>query len=97
MVALDLAPEKQIFKNMGLTDDTGTALFLRVQLLKAVKAEIQKNNWTQNEAAQKLGVKQPRISEIYGLRIDKFTVELLVKYLQRLGKEVNFNIRNARR
>lgn len=96
MVGFDLAQYKEIFKQMGYADDNGAALLLRTQLLKAVKTELEKKNWTQQEAAQKLGVKQPRISEIYGLKIDKFTVELLVKYLYRLDKEVTFQIRAQR-
>ena len=96
MVGFDLAQYKEIFKQMGYADDNGAALLLRTQLLKAVKTELQKKNWTQQEAAKKLGVKQPRISEIYGLKIDKFTVELLVKYLYRLDKEVTFQIRAHR-
>jgi len=96
MVAFDLAQYQQLFKQMGYADDYGAPLLLRTQLLKAVKAEIQKKNWTQQEAAQKLGVTQPRISEIYSLKIDKFTVELLVKFLFRLGREVIFDIRSAR-
>ena len=96
MVAFDLAQYQEIFKQLGYADDNGAALLLRTQLLKAVKDELQKRKWSQQEAAQKLGVKQPRISEIYRLKIDKFTVELLVKYLHRLDKEVTFQIKSAR-
>ena len=97
MVGYDLAQYKQIFAQMGYADETGAALLLRTQLLKAVKTELIKKNWSQQEAAKKLGVKQPRISEIYALKIDKFSVELLAKYLFRLDKEVTFQIRHARR
>ncbi len=96
MVGFDLARYQHLFKQMGYADDSGAALLLRTQLLKAVKDELEKKKWTQQEAAQRLGVKQPRISEIYGLKIDKFSVELLVKYLYRLDREVTFQIRSAR-
>lgn len=91
----DLTRYRQVFQQMGYTDDSGEALLLRTQLLHKVKAELEKKNWSQKEAAEKLGVKQPRISELQALRIDKFSVELLVKYLFRLGKEVTFDIRDA--
>lgn len=96
MAGFDLAQYQQIFKEMGYADDNGAALLLRTQLLKAVKTELEKKNWTQEQAAQKLGVQRPRISEIYGLKIDKFSVELLVKYLHRLDKEVTLQIRSTR-
>jgi predicted XRE-type DNA-binding protein len=97
MVGFDLAQYQQIFRQMGYTGDDGAALLLRTHLLKAVKAELEKKNWTQEQAAKKLGVQRPRISEIYGLKIDKFSVELLVKYLFRLDKEVTFQVKSARR
>jgi predicted XRE-type DNA-binding protein len=97
MVVFDLKRYRQLFNQMGYADDNGEALLIRTQLLHRVKAELEKKNWSQKEAAEKLGVKQPRISEIRTLRIDKFSVELLVKYLYRLEKEVTFDIRDARR
>jgi predicted XRE-type DNA-binding protein len=97
MAVFDLARYQQIFEQLGYADDDGAALLLRTHLLKAVKTELMTKNWTQQEAAQKLGVKQPRISEIYRLGVNKFTVELLVKYLFRLDKEVSFKIKHVRR
>ena len=97
MVGFDLARYRTIFKQQGYADDIGETLLLRTQLLKAVKAELEKKDWTQTEAAKKLGVTQPRISEIYGLKIDRFTVELLIKMLFRLKKEVRVNIVQIKR
>jgi predicted XRE-type DNA-binding protein len=97
MAVFDLQRYQQLFQELGYADDNGAALLLRTQLLREVKVELEKRKWSQKEAAEKLGVKQPRISEIQTLRIDKFSVELLIKYLHRLGKEVSFNIRDARK
>lgn len=97
MAVFDLDCYQQLFNDLGYGDDNGAALLLRTQLLRAVKVELEKKNWSQKEAAEKLGVRQPRISEIQTLRIDKFSVELLIKYLHRLGKEVSFDIRDARK
>lgn len=96
MVVFDIQHHQKLFSQMGYGNEDGAALLLRTQLLRAVKEELEQRQWTQREAAEKLGVKQPRVSEIYALRIDKFSVELLVKYLFRLEKEVNFDVRNAR-
>ena len=62
-------------------------------LTHGLKEEILKRKWTQVQAAKELGVKQPRISEIFALRIDKFSVEILIRYLHRLNKEVVFKIK----
>lgn len=95
MVGSDSA-RQQTFKTLQHADNHGAPLFLKTQLLNAVTAELEKTNWTHEQAAQKLGVKRQRVTELCGRKIDKFSVELLVKYLSRLGKEVSFDVRSAR-
>jgi predicted XRE-type DNA-binding protein len=92
MVSFDTQQYRLIFQKMGYSDDSGASLLLRVKLMKAIKSEIESRNLTQREAARLLGVTAPRICEIWGLRIDKFSTDLLVKYLHRLGKEVTVEI-----
>ncbi|MBX9772193.1 MAG: helix-turn-helix domain-containing protein [Candidatus Obscuribacterales bacterium] len=94
MALFDIETHRELFKKLGYDSDTGSALWLRTQLVKTLKAELEQRGWSQKESAEMLGVKPPRISEIYALRIDKFSVELLCKYLDRLGKEITFVIRD---
>lgn len=84
----------KIFKLKGYSGEDGATLLLRTQLLLAVKNLIEKNQWSQLDAAKALGVAQPRIAEIYALRIDKFSVELLTKYLYRLKTDVYLSLDN---
>jgi predicted XRE-type DNA-binding protein len=76
------------FQGLGFVGSDSAGLLVRTQLLMEVKKEILSRGWSQAKAAEELQVKQPRISEIMRLRIDKFSAELLVKYLSRLGKKV---------
>jgi len=92
MSTLNAANYEHVFNRLGYTDENGKTLMLRTKLLLVLKSEIESNGWNQRDAAQRLGVKQPRISEIISLRIDKFSVELLIKYLMRIGKEVTFSV-----
>lgn len=96
MGVFDRADYWNFFKQHGYGDEKGASLLLRTKLLMVLVTELNKRNWTQQEAAEKLGVKQPRISEIYGMRVTKFSIDLLVKYLFRLGKEVDLDIFDAR-
>lgn len=91
-MSCDLKKYQDLFRKLGYADEKGAPLLLRVQLMAAIKNEIETNNWSQAETARILGVKQPRVSEIVGLRIDKFSAELLVKYLYRLKNEVSVSI-----
>jgi predicted XRE-type DNA-binding protein len=86
-----------VFQEMECMGEEEASLMLRTQLLLAVKQEISRKHWSQREAAAFLKVAQPRISEIQRLRIDKFSVELLLRYLDRLGKQAAFVIQNKQR
>ena len=88
---------EEAFAEVDLSGEEAAALRLRTQMLLAVKDAIRKRRWSQAEAAEALGVKQPRISEILNLRIDKFSVELLVRYLFRLGISAGVVTRRLRR
>ncbi len=94
MVSFDTQQYRLIFQRMGYSDESGASLLLRAKLMKAIKSEIESRKLTQREAAALLGVTAPRISEIWGLRIDKFSTDLLVKYLHRLGQEVIVEIQS---
>lgn len=96
MVVIDINKHKEIFKQLGYEDDEGAALLIRTLLLKTLKSELEQKGWSQKKAAEKLGTKATRVCEIYALRINLFSIDLLVKYLARLGKEVNFTVRNMR-
>ncbi len=83
----------QVFVEHGLADDSAASLKARTQLILAIKEIITRKGWSQAQAAEKLGVQQPRVSEIMTLRIDKFSLDLLIKYLDRLGKEVRLAVK----
>lgn len=83
----------QVFESMGLPAEDQAGFVLRTQLLLELKGEFKKRKWNQRQAAEALNVAQPRISEIMTLRIDKFSVELLLKYLDRLGKQASFVVK----
>lgn len=83
---------KNVFKDLGFTDSGAANLKARCTLMILLEREIQKLNLSQAEVAKRLGVKPPRISELMNGKIDKFSLDLLVVYLARLGKAVEFNI-----
>lgn len=84
--------DQLLLSKLGYAGEEGAILLLRIQLLKAIKKEIEKRGWSQAEAANFLEVKQPRISEIKQLRIDKFSVEKLAKLLHRLDKRISLSV-----
>ena len=60
-------------------------LKLRSLLMDAIKAYIDQEKLTQEEAAKRLGVPQSRVSQLVNGRISKFTIDKLVNMAARVG------------
>lgn len=67
-------------------------LRLRSELMIQLSEYIEKNSLTQKQAADKLGVAQPRLSNLVNGQIDKFTIDTLVNMLTKTGAEVKINV-----
>jgi predicted XRE-type DNA-binding protein len=67
---------------------------LRNDLMDVVQKIIKENGWTQQETARRLGVTQPRVSDLFRGHIDLFSVDTLVEWLDRMGKEVHLTIKD---
>lgn len=79
-----------IFKDLGFPDDQAVNLLARADLMIQIRRIIKERGWSQRKAARELDVAQPRIAEIMGLKIDCFSVDALLKYLDKLGQRVSF-------
>jgi predicted XRE-type DNA-binding protein len=72
-------------------EDTPAAaenLKLRSALMIALKEQIERRNWTQAEAARRLGVTQPRVSDLMRGKIDLFGLDTLVNMAVAAGLRV---------
>jgi len=49
---------------------------------------------TQAQAARLLGVSQPRISDLYRGKIERFSVDTLIAMLDKTGADVRVSVRN---
>jgi predicted XRE-type DNA-binding protein len=68
---------------------------LRSELMMQIRQAIEVNGWTQKKAAKKLGVTQPRISDLFRGKIDLFSLDMLVNMLASMGEEVEIIIKAA--
>lgn len=80
-----------VFKDIGYSDVEAANLVARAELMLKIRDIIQENRWSQREAAKILGVGQPRIAEIISFNTKYFSIDLLLKYLSRLGQQVSFS------
>lgn len=67
-------------------------LKIRSQLMSALSLYIEKQKLTQREAAELLGVNQPRISDLVRGKIERFTIDMLVNMLARAGKHLSVKV-----
>ena len=77
-----------VFADLGFDDEEASLLAVKSRLLSALASYVGEFD-TQAEAADALGVSQPRVSEIVNGRLSKFTTDLLIKLCHRAGVEVS--------
>ncbi len=63
-------------------------MLLRCELAEALRKWMDREGYTQPQAAQRLGVSQPRISEIVRNKVDKVSLDYLVSLCARAGVSV---------
>jgi len=68
---------------------------LRSSLMMAIEDHIRSNGWTQQEAAQRLRVTQPRVSDLMRGKIDLFGLDTLVNMLTSIGLRVELHVGKA--
>lgn len=64
---------------------------MRSDMMNAIKDIIKEQEWTQTEAAKRLEVTQPRISSLKNGHISKFSIDMLMGMLAKLGFEFEFD------
>src|SRR5271155_4324514 len=58
-------------------------------------AEIENQNLTQADAAQRMGITQPRVSDLMRGKLHLFSIDTLVALLAGLGLRVDFKVRKV--
>jgi len=86
-----------VFADLGYADAKERTL--KVELALEVNRALKQSRMTQARAAELLGIVQPHVSDLVRYRLNRFSVERLMQFLTRLGKDVEIRIaeRPARR
>src|SRR3954463_6366001 len=78
------------------TPEESANLRLRSELMRQIADIVEKNGWTQAEAAERCGVTQPRINDLLRGRIARFSVDALVNIAAALGRKITVKVEDAR-
>lgn len=63
-------------------------LMCGAELMARLRDTIKQRGWTQQEAAEKLGIGQSRVSDLMRGKWDKFSLDMLITLTTRTGQHV---------
>lgn len=69
----------------------------KAELARQIVAIIERTKMTQTEAAEALGIDQPKVSALMRGRLTGFSAERLMRFLNALGRDVEIVVRRHRR
>jgi predicted XRE-type DNA-binding protein len=77
-----------VFLDMGFPAHEAAVMLLRCELAEALRKWMDREGCTQVQAAKRLRVSQPRISEIARNKVDKLSLDYLVGLCAKAGVSV---------
>lgn len=82
-----------VFRDLGFSPAEARNLRIRSDLMTALRKFIEKEGLTQAQAAKRLKVSQPRISDLTRGKISRFSLDTLVNMLTDAGMDVAVRIK----
>jgi predicted XRE-type DNA-binding protein len=86
-----------VFRDLGFSAAEARNLRIRSELMTALRKFIEKEGLTQADAAKRLKVSQPRISDLTRGKISRFSLDTLVNMLTDAGMGITVKIRQPTR
>jgi predicted XRE-type DNA-binding protein len=83
-----------VFKDLGF--ETPEEEKLKAQIASLVNESIEVKGWTQAQTAEKLGIKQPHVSELSRGQLKRFSVERLMIFLTLLDQQVTIKVKHKK-
>jgi predicted XRE-type DNA-binding protein len=87
-----ITSSRNVFEDLGFDGAEAYILKMRSTLMSDLRLYIEKNNLTQVDAAEKLGISQSRVSDLIRGKWEKFSLEFLITLEARLGRKVTLKL-----
>lgn len=94
---IEYIDSSKLFETIGFSPEESIVLQFKADLYANILASVRSMKKTQHELSKILDVPQPRVSELLSGKIDKMSIEKLIKYLEILNPNVQLSIYNDRR
>ena len=88
---------RNVFRDLGFPADEAEHLLVRSSLMTEIQTLIASRGLKQAEAAEILGVSQPRVSDLLRGRIDLFSSDTLIDMLACFGLKVRVVVKPSGR
>lgn len=85
-----------VFSDLGFEREEAGNLRIRATLMAEIEKHVRRKGLSQAEAARKMGVTQPRVSDLMRGKIDVFSVDTLIAMLTALGLKVTVTVNRAK-
>jgi predicted XRE-type DNA-binding protein len=86
-----------VFRDLGFSGDAAEHLKVRAALMVHLQKVITARGWKQAQVAKRLGVTQPRVSDLMRGRLDLFSIDTLIDMLARVGIRATLVLHARRR
>ncbi len=83
-----------VFADLGI--ENADEYMAKSQLAAEILRIVQRRRLTQAETAKLLGIRQPKVSELLRGRLDGFSTDRLLRFIIRLGYDVQIKLSKAR-
>lgn len=77
-----------VFIDLGYSEGEAAVLALRADLMGRLRLLMRAEGWTQQQAAQRFGIAQSRVSDLVRGKWDKFSLDMLITLAARAGQKV---------
>jgi predicted XRE-type DNA-binding protein len=81
-----------VLDDLGFSRSEATALKFKADLLGAIRAEIERRDYTQRQLVEILDEHQPAVSNLIRGRINQVSIEKLLRYSDRLGMRARLKV-----
>jgi predicted XRE-type DNA-binding protein len=83
-----------VFADLGI--ENADEYMAKSELAAEILRIVQRRRLTQAEAAKLLGIRQPKVSELLRGRLDGFSTDRLLRFITRLGYDVQIKLSKTR-
>jgi predicted XRE-type DNA-binding protein len=84
-----------VFADLGLKNPE--ELLAKAEIVQRISDAISERKLTQAKAAKLLGIDQPKVSALLRGKLEGFSIDRLLRFLNALGRDVEITIRPAPR